>query len=118
MTASHEVLAIERNFWTEGPGFYRENVDATCLVVFKTMSAVMTNAELAATVDSAPRWQDVHMVTKGIVSPQPGVVIVTYRASAARADGQRYVAFVSSGYVNRDGQWKMMFHQQTPLDDA
>ena len=44
MTASHEVLAIERNFWTEGPGFYRENVDATCLVVFKTMSAVMTNS--------------------------------------------------------------------------
>jgi hypothetical protein len=25
---------------------------------------------------------------------------------------------VSSGYVKRDGDWRMMFHQQTPLPDA
>jgi hypothetical protein len=32
-----------------------------------------------------------------------------------RPEGERYRALVSSGYVKRNGSWKMMFHQQTPL---
>lgn len=43
-----------------------------------------------------------------------------HRARAVRGEGEdeeRYHARVSSGYVDRDGQWKMAFHQQTPLSD-
>lgn len=43
------------------------------------------------------------------------VAILTYRASAKRANGEPYRALVSSAYTKRGGSWKMAFHQQTPL---
>jgi hypothetical protein len=39
-------------------------------------------------------------------------------ASAVRGDAEPYEASVSSGYVKRGGNRKMMFHQQTPLGSA
>jgi hypothetical protein len=44
-----------------------------------------------------------------------GAVVVTYEVDAERANGEPYRAVVSTGYVKRDGEWKMAFHQQTPL---
>ena len=43
--------------------------------------------------------------------------ILSYEVSAERPDGEPYHAIVSSGYVRRDGEWKLAFHQHTPLDD-
>ena len=45
---------------------------------------------------------------------RPDTAIVTYEAHAKRATGEPYAALVSSGYVKRNGEWKMTFHQQTP----
>ena len=36
-------------------------------------------------------------------------------ATERRADGKLCSALVSSGYVRRGQDWKMAFHQQTPL---
>jgi hypothetical protein len=41
--------------------------------------------------------------------------LLTYRASAVRGNGEPYEARVSSGYVRRNGGWKLMFHAQMPL---
>jgi hypothetical protein len=43
------------------------------------------------------------------------IALLTYRASAVRGQDEPYAARVSSGYVKRGADWKMMFHQQTPL---
>jgi hypothetical protein len=48
------------------------------------------------------------------LQPTDDVALLTYHASA-EAKGEPYEARVSSGYVRRNGGWKMMFHQQTPL---
>ena len=39
--------------------------------------------------------------------------IVTYGA-VARRDDQQYSATISSVYVRRGGEWKLVMHQQTP----
>jgi hypothetical protein len=44
------------------------------------------------------------------------MAVLSYEASAKRgASGEAYHALVSSGYVKRGGEWKLAFHQQTPL---
>jgi hypothetical protein len=52
-----------------------------------------------------------------MLRPTDDVAILTYHVHAMREKNAPYEAVVSSGYVRRDGAWKMMFHQHTPLGD-
>jgi hypothetical protein len=78
------------------------------------MAGVSSRDSIASQAD-ADRWHDVHLDVEGFLQPTEDVALLTYRARAVRADEKPYAARVSSGYVKRDGGWKMMFHQQTPL---
>ena len=54
------------------------------------------------------------MTRKGYLSLSADFAIICYESSAKRGD-RTYRALVSSGYVQRGEDWKMAFHQQTPL---
>ena len=115
MTTRENLLALEQKFWTGDADFYRRNLDDTCLVAFTEMSGAFAREDIAATVKNGKRWHDVKLKPEAVVEPFAGVAFLTYRAHAERADGQPYDALVSSGYVKRGKDWKMAFHQQTPL---
>ena len=53
-----------------------------------------------------------------MIRPAQTVAIICYEARAKRSDGSPYHALVSTGYVRRGPDWKMTFHQQTPLAPA
>lgn len=115
MALENELLAIEKTLWTGGPDSYRRNLDADCLVAFTEMAGVSSRDQVAGTVSDADRWRELETEVEGVLRPTPEVAMLTYRASAVRGEGERYQALVTSGYVRRDGEWKLMFHQQTPL---
>lgn len=117
MPTTDDLLAIERSLWSDGPKAYQRHLDDECLIVFTEMAGVSTRDEVAAMVADGPRWKDLDIEVQGLAQPTPDTAILTYRASATRGEDERYEAVVSSGYVRRDGAWKMMFHQQTPLPD-
>lgn len=113
MALQDDLLALERQFWTKGADFYRQALDRQCLVAFTEMAGVMSPDQIAGTVGDVVRWRDVEIDVEGLLQPEPTVAILTYRVQAMR-DGSSYRALVSSLYVQRDGAWKMAFHQQTP----
>jgi hypothetical protein len=117
MSLQNDLLALEKKFWSGDAGFYRQNLDDECLTVFTKMAGVQSKEEIAGMVaGDSQRWQDLKIQEKGLVEPTRDVAILSYEASARRGNGERYKAFVSSGYVRRNGAWKLAFHQQTPLD--
>ena len=116
MPLENELTTIERELWTGGPDAYERNLDADCLVAFTEMAGVSSRDAVAGTVEGGDRWKDLEIEVQGLLRPIPDVAVLTYRASATRGDDERYRALVSSGYVQRDGEWKLMFHQQAPLD--
>ena len=118
MRLQETLLGIERQFWTEGAEFYREHLDASCLTAFARQAGVASKEEIAKSVGDQPRWRELQLDPKGLLRPTRNVAILTYEAKAKRPDGAAYGALVSSGYVKRAGEWKMAFHQQTPLTDA
>jgi hypothetical protein len=118
MTTRDSLIELERKFWNGNAGFYRQNLDETCLIAFAQMSGAFGKEDIASTIKNGERWHDIDISVKGVVEPAPGVAILTYKAHATRANGQPYDALVSSGYVQRDKAWKMAFHQQTPLAAA
>jgi Domain of unknown function (DUF4440) len=117
MTVQTELLALERRFWTGDADFYRRNLDEECLTAFSATGRVASKEQIAASVGTEQRWRRLKIELHGLVAPTPEFAIVTYRADATRQNGESYSALVSSGYVKRDGAWKLAFHQQTPLDE-
>ncbi len=115
MTVQTDLVAIERRFWTGDSEFYRHNLDDQCLTAFTEMAGVASKDQIADSVASERRWQDLQIDVRGLVEPTDDVAILTYHAAATRQNGEPYSALVSSGYVKRNGAWKMAFHQQTPL---
>lgn len=116
MTLEQELLALEKQFWTAGPEFYRRHVDEQCLLAFPEMAGVMSRESVVATVTEDRRWSDLMVEEQGFLQLDDGTAVLTYHARAKRADGELYSALVSSAYVKRDDSWKLAFHQQTPVE--
>ena len=117
MTLRTDLLALEKQFWNGDAEFYRSHLDDNCLVAFTDMAGVMRKDDIAAMVKKdPPRWADLHFEEKGLVEPVHDMAVLSYEASGKRGSGEAYNAIVSSGYVKRDGEWKLAFHQQTPLE--
>ena len=114
MNLQKDLLKKEESLWSGGTSAYRHALDGDCLVAFTEMAGVQTRDEIANMAGKGPRWHDVDIAVEGFLQPTDDVTILTYRVNAVR-DNEPYSARVSSGYVNRDGDWRMMFHQQTPL---
>ncbi len=117
MNVRDDLLAMERKLWSGGRSEYQRTLDEQCLIAFTEMAGVSSREEIAGQAD-ANRWQDLDITVEGFLQPTDDVALLTYRASAARDKGEPYEVRVSSGYVRRNGGWKMMFHQQTPLHDG
>ena len=115
MAIQDELLTIEKELWTGGAEAYREHMDDRCLVAFTEMAGAFTAQEIAAMAEEGERWEEPEMEVRGLVEPQDGIAMLTYRVQVVRGEGDPYHALVSSGYVRRSSGWKMMFHQQTPL---
>jgi hypothetical protein len=115
MSLQDDLVAIERRLWSGGKAAYRRALDDSCLLAFAAMAGVSSRDTIADRAD-ASRWRELQMELEGFLQPTRDVALLTYLARVVRADRQPYTARVSSGYVKRDGGWKMMFHQQTPLE--
>ena len=113
MDVQDELMEIERGFWTGGPEAYRRHVDEECLLAFGEGAGVSSREQIAGSAGGA-RWRDPEIAVRGFLRPTDDVALLTYEAKTAR-EGRDYHALVSSGYVRRDGGWKLTFHQQTPL---
>jgi len=118
MPVKDDLLALERGFWSGDAAFYRQNLDAVCVTAFTEMAGAFTKDEIAGMIEDADRWRDLDLDVKACLEPVPGVAFLTYQVRATRKSGEPYAAVVSSGYVKRDGAWRMALHHQTPLDMA
>jgi hypothetical protein len=114
MNLQDNLLAMERKLWSGGKAAYERTLDEDCLNAFTQMAGVSSRDSIAEQAD-ANRWHDLRLDVEGFLQPTDDVALLTYHASAVRGKDEPYEARVSSGYVNRGGDWKMMFHQQTPL---
>lgn len=116
MALAQDLLKLEKGFWTEDGDYYREHLEDQCLLALSEDMAGLTDKEtIAKSNPGKGRWTDVALDEKGIAELSDDSAILTYEITCKKKDGTPYNALVSTGYVKRDGEWKMAFHQQTPL---
>lgn len=112
-----ELVAFEERFWLEGganPHFWRSHFadDGVVALPFGIMDKEQTVEAMA----HGKPWARIDMADLRVVPLTGTSVLVAYEATAARVgDDEDYRAVIGSVYVQRDGSWHLVFHQQSLL---
>ncbi len=117
-TLQDELFEIEDGFWLKGRDHFLEHLDRQCLLAFPQMGEMhgdFSREDVAATASTPGRWRDLKVGNRQLLQPTTDLAIISYRADVVRGDGEPYAALVSSGYVRREGGWKLAFHQHSPV---
>jgi hypothetical protein len=109
------LFDLEEGFWEGDAEYYRLNADEKCLVAFPGMVDLLDNEALAGTVATDDRWKDIAFSRQTLYCPTPDVAVIAYEASARKGEGEPQKSSVTSGYVERNGRWKLAWHHHTPL---
>ena len=113
-----ELFAIEGGFWLNGEDHFLAHLDDRCLLAFpqaSEMHDIYSREDVAASASTPGRWRDLAVSNRLLIQPSGDFAVISYRADVTRFDGTPYTALVSSGYVHRDGGWKLVFHQHSPV---
>jgi hypothetical protein len=119
MPLKDELVALELGFWkaTGDPAYYREHMAADGLAVF-AMGVMNRDAVIASTRGSdLAGWTDIEIAKPRMLPLTDGAAALVYEGSARR-NGEPYVANCTTVYARRDGMWRMVLHQQSPVDDG
>ena len=114
--AADELERLERRGWEalsgpNGARFYDEVMAEDGLMVFPGL--VMDKRAALDVIRQAAPWStfelsDVH------VTATHWVGLINYRAVGERSGQSQYEAVMSSVYVRRGDEWKLLLHQQSP----
>lgn len=113
MPAITDLWKIEEGFWLGGESHYREHMADDARMVFPGPTGVLAGPDILRGLANAPRWRSVDIERKGEIEARETRVLI-YQASGLRDDDEPYVALCSSTYVQRQGEWRLIIHQQTP----
>jgi hypothetical protein len=114
MVNTRELLwRLEREFWTRGASFYRENLSTNCSMILPGVG-ILSRASVIEAISKAERWTTVEMEHTMETTIGSDVVVLSYAAKGERA-GQPtpYYVWVGSTYAFDDDRWRLTFHQQT-----
>ena len=119
MTLEEELLHIERQLWTNNAELYREHLVEDAMLVFAETGPIGRDVAVKAIRQEnaeGRRWVKADLHDIAVRTLAEDAALLSYRAEArwkgADAD---ILAYASSVYVRRGGQWKLAFHQQTPI---
>ncbi len=104
----------EETIWTGSVGEAVRRLDRACVMVAPPPAGIMGYRAILGAFDSAPRWQHVAMSDRREVATDE-LTILAYHVTARRAGAEDYHALVSSTWLQRGEDWKLVQHQQTPL---
>jgi hypothetical protein len=110
-----EVWKLEERFWLEGSEVYDELLDERCVMAFSSPIGIMQGSEITRSLQGAPRWRTVAIAERTVAA---GCRHDRSRLSSEgqRAGAETYTAFCTSTYRLAGESWKLVQHQQTPID--
>ena len=119
MTLEQRLIEVETAGWealsTPGAGaeFYRANMTEDALMVFGF--GVLERAAAIDAMAAAPPWSWFRLEQPRVVELSEEAAVLTYRATAQREGDAEYSAWTTSVYVRFGSEWRLAFHQQTPV---
>lgn len=117
MTDQDTLWAIEERFWTEGADSARALTAKGAVFVFPFPAGILEGDTVWRESLVAQRWRSV-VFSERYFKQEKDVTVLAYRVSAERSDTPIYEALCSSTYLQDDGKWLRIVHQQTPINNS
>jgi uncharacterized protein (TIGR02246 family) len=113
-----ELEALERQGWEalsgpSGAAFYEELMADDGLMVFPGL--VLDKRNTVRAIAGERPWARFELSDLRVTRATPDAALVTYRAVSQRGEEAEYRALMTTVYARRDGRWRLVLHQQTPL---
>ncbi|MTH79365.1 nuclear transport factor 2 family protein [Paracoccus aestuariivivens] len=106
-----ELWREERDFWLAGSAEAARKLDDGCLMVLPA-AGILTRRKVVESLSTTPRWQEVTLIDRASIETDE-VCVLAYHATARRAGAETYRALCTTTWVRRDGDWRILQHQQT-----
>jgi uncharacterized protein (TIGR02246 family) len=106
-------VAGRRSPGRTGAAFYDDVMADDGLMVFPGI--VLDKAASLRAIARAASWASWELRDVRVIEALPDAGIVTYDATATRAGEHPYRAPMASVYARRDGRWRLVLHQETPI---
>jgi hypothetical protein len=114
-----QLLTIERRLWTNDADSYQAHLTGDAVLIFPETGAMTRDtavAEIRKENAEGRRWERVEFTHIRCARLADDVALLTYQVVARWAhETSSSSAFASSVYVRRAGEWRLAFHQQTPV---
>jgi hypothetical protein len=106
------LLALDRELAGGDGDTYRRRLAPEAVVVVP--GAVLDRDACIAAMDASPGWDELDLADARAIALGEDAALLTYTFTGRRGESEPYRAVLSSAWVRRDGEWWMVFHQQTP----
>ena len=114
-----DLYKIERSLWTNDPNIYRDSLRHDALLAFPETGVITRDTAVAAIRDENRenrRWAEVRLSGEKILSPTRDTRVLIYQATARwNYEQESITVLCSSVYALQSDEWKLVFHQQTPV---
>lgn len=112
-----DIWAQEEGFWLGSPEVLRGRMAGNAVMVFPWPAGILQGDKIIEGMEGVPRWRSVTMSDRTLTR-QGATVVLAYRAEAEREGQPIYRALCASTYINDDGTWMILSHQQTPIAEG
>ncbi|HET8758459.1 MAG TPA: nuclear transport factor 2 family protein [Solirubrobacteraceae bacterium] len=113
MSLAETLFALERELAHGSGDTYQRLLADHAVVVVPGMT--MDKPQTVAAMNASPGWDAVAFADQKVTELSDQAALLTYRFLGRRGDDFDYKALMGSVYVLRGEEWRLAFHQQTPL---
>ena len=111
------LVAAEERFWLAAGdrGSYAAQLAPDAVHVFPGWGVAEREAVLQGVADARP-WESFTIDDPRLVPLGPDAAALVYTTRATRGGDPAYHAAITSVYRRTAGAWRLVLHQQTPID--
>jgi hypothetical protein len=120
MVEHQTLIELERAGWQalssspEAAARHYESVLADDVLMLLPGGTVIEDRDRVVDSMRGPSWDGFQITDERVLRVDPDCAVVAYQAVASRGD-VCYRALFNSTYARRNGEWKLVLHQQTPI---
>lgn len=116
MGLMEDLLGIENALAGGGADQYRAHLVDDAVVIIP--SQPLSKADTVAAMEQGPGWDEFSIYEPRLLEIGDDGAVLTYRFTGRRVDDQDYEALMTSANSRNEGSWKLVLHQQTPIQIA
>lgn len=112
MTLDTELWEQERKFWLDDAEVMSSRMADGAVMVMPYPAGILQGETIGEKKKAAPKWDDVTFADQ--TCRQHGTTAVLAYKATAHAGDTRYEALCVSTYIDDEGEWRLISHQETP----